>query len=211
MSLAPVKKTEKPPALEKNTTVACGAFLNFLRLLKNPRFTDKPYLAGGFARKWARRLMTLPGKIVARGAELAEVTEGSPAGKFLAGKMPTSLDGMSPNNPGLLALAAIPVAPAIKSHSLIAIKGNNQPPKGEDGVVKYTSAHQDYTESEFIVHGPHTCLNQADTIEEVRRILYLHLDQLPAGIVPIQRPGTPLHPERKSTNEVAPTLAPPHK
>lgn len=142
------------------------------------------YLAGGFARKWARRLMTLPGKLATRGKEVLQLTQGSTAGKFFGNKMPTSLDSMSPKNPMLLAVAELPVSPRIKSHSLIAIKGDDQPPAGEDGIVKYTSAHQSYTDSEFIVHGPHTCLNQPDTIEEVRRILHLHLDQLPADMKP---------------------------
>ena len=145
------------------------------------------YLAGSFARKWARRLMTLPGKLVAQGTELIQVSQGSAGGKFMAGKMPTSLDGMSPKNPALLAMADIPVSPSVKAHSLIAIQGDDQPPNGGDGVVKYTSAHQDYTESEFIVRGPHTCLNQADTIEEVRRILYEHLNGLPADVKPAAR------------------------
>jgi hypothetical protein len=47
--------------------------------------------------------------------------------------------------------------------------------------VAYSSAHQDYTESEFIVRSYHTCLDQPATIEEVRRILHEHLKQLPNG------------------------------
>ena len=49
---------------------------------------------------------------------------------------------------------------------------------GKDGVVAYQSAHVDYVESEFIVKCKHSCLNHPATIEEVRRILHLHLDQL---------------------------------
>lgn len=144
------------------------------------------YLAGGFARKWARRLMSLPAKMVARSKDVFDLTQGSEAGKFLAGKMPTSLDGMSPKNPGLLKVAEIPVSPPIKSHSIIAIEGKDEPPKGGDGVVKYTSAHQAYTDSEFIVRNYHSCLDNPYTIEEVRRILYEHLNQLPPGALPIK-------------------------
>jgi hypothetical protein len=42
--------------------------------------------------------------------------------------------------------------------------------------VKYTSAHVDYVDSELIVRSFHTCLEQPVAIEEVRRILHLHLN-----------------------------------
>ena len=86
---------------------------------------------------------------------------------------------MSPKNPGLLAVAEIPVVPGVKAHSIVSIDGNDQPPKGGDGVVKYVSAHVDYVESELIVRSYHTCLDKPATIEEVRRILHEHLEQLP--------------------------------
>ena len=85
---------------------------------------------------------------------------------------------MSPKNPGLLAVAEIPVVPEIKAHSIIAVEGEGDYHKGKDGLVAYQSAHVDYVESEFIVRSYHSCLNQPATIEEVRRILHLHLQQL---------------------------------
>jgi hypothetical protein len=82
---------------------------------------------------------------------------------------------MSPRNPWLLALAGIPVAPHVRAHSIIALKGDAVPPAGADGVVKYTSAHVPYVDSEFIVRSAHTCQDQPLAIEEVRRILLEHL------------------------------------
>jgi len=137
------------------------------------------YLSGSFARRWAQRLVSLPGALVARGKDFMRLTEGSEAGKFFRGKIPTSLDGMSPKNPALLVMADIAVAPTVKAYSIVAIDGKDQPPKGGDGIVKYTSAHVDYVESEYIVRSFHSCLNQPATIEEVRRILRQNLDQLP--------------------------------
>jgi hypothetical protein len=107
------------------------------------------------------------------------LSEGSSAGKFFHGNLPTSLDGMSPKNPGLLVLAEIPVSPPIKSHSIVAIDGDDQPPEGADGIVKYTSAHVDGVESEVIVRSYHTCLNHPATIQEVLRILHQNLEDLP--------------------------------
>ena len=42
-------------------------------------------------------------------------------------------------------------------------------------MVKYTSAHVDYAESEFIVRSGHSCQGNPLTIEEVRRILLRQL------------------------------------
>lgn len=89
----------------------------------------------------------------------------------------TSLDVMSPDSPVLKTMVNIPLAPWITGHSIIAIDGNDIPPEGDDGVVKYTSAHVDYVESEFIVRSGHSSQGNPLTIEEVRRILFKHLQQ----------------------------------
>ena len=83
---------------------------------------------------------------------------------------------MSPKNPVLLALAEIPVSPSVKAHSIIPVKDEGDLQRGRDGVVAYPSAHVDYVESELVVRGGHSCLNQPATIEEVRRILHEHLN-----------------------------------
>jgi len=55
------------------------------------------------------------------------------------------------------------------------VKGNGPPELGNDGVVKYTSAHVEYVDSEFVVRSGHGCQGNPRTIEEVRRILLEHL------------------------------------
>jgi hypothetical protein len=87
---------------------------------------------------------------------------------------------MSPRNPIQLALADIPLAPGVKGHSIIPVKGKGDYHKGKDGLVAYDSAHVDYVESEFIVRGPHSCQDLPPTIEEVSRILHEHVASLPA-------------------------------
>ena len=119
--------------------------------------------------------VALPSAMATRGKDVLRVAEGSEVGKFFGGRIPTSLDGMSPKNPALLVMSDIPVVPGVKAHSIVSIDGDDPPPKGGDGVVKYGSAHVDYVESEFIVRSYHTCLDQPATIEEVRRILLEHL------------------------------------
>ncbi len=48
-------------------------------------------------------------------------------------------------------------------------------------MVKYTSAHVDYAESEFIVRSDHSCQGNPLTIEEVRRILLENLGEAKSG------------------------------
>lgn|GEM_PF-4581236 len=44
-------------------------------------------------------------------------------------------------------------------------------------MVKYTSAHIAGVESELVVRSGHSCQGNPTTIEEVRRILLMHLRQ----------------------------------
>ena len=46
--------------------------------------------------------------------------------------------------------------------------------EGDDGVVKYSSAHIEGVESELVVRSSHSTQGRPETIEEVRRILLLH-------------------------------------
>jgi pimeloyl-ACP methyl ester carboxylesterase len=133
------------------------------------------YQIGGFLRTLADWFVALPGKVVDRSKELAGLSKSLNLPVELK-DAPTSLDSMSPKNPFMLALAEIPVAPGVKSHSIVAVEGHGDYHEGADGVVKYTSAHQDYTDSEFIVDSFHSCLSQPATIEEVRRILREHAE-----------------------------------
>ena len=136
------------------------------------------YRASSFTRRLVSGLISLPGTVVSKGQNTLAFTKQSKAGKFLRGSMPTSLDSMSPENPLLLVLADSPVAPGIKAHSIIPVKGEGDFHEGRDGVVSYQSAHVGYADSEFIVRGPHSCQNLPATIEEVRRILHEHLRHL---------------------------------
>ena len=134
------------------------------------------FLAGDWVRNLVRRLVSLPVDIVkqtvimGKALAAAQVPE-----EWRFRENHTSIDSMSPKNPALLALADIPLAPGIKGHSIISVQGDGDPTQGDDGVVAYQSAHVDYVASEFIVKSGHSCQGHPLTIEEVRRILLLHL------------------------------------
>ncbi|MBI5062675.1 MAG: hypothetical protein HZB87_04190 [Desulfatitalea sp.] len=150
-----------------------------LKFVRRVVFISTPhhgsYLAGQWARRLARSIIMLPVDLVQTTSELFSTAE-KIGMKGVTAEFGTSLDSMSPKNTGLLTLAAIPLAPGIKGHSIIAIDGDETPPDGADGVVEYRSAHVDYVESEFIVRSGHSCQAHPLVIEEVRRILLTHLE-----------------------------------
>ena len=170
---------EFPESEEQRAKLRRLVFLEPLPFVRRLIFISTPhrgsYLASSFVRRLASKLMSLPNLTVNATRDAASRLKGDSAERLLRGKMPTSLDSMSPKNPGLLALAEIPVAPSIKAHSIIPVKQEGDLQQGKDGVVAYTSAHVTYVESELVVHGSHSCQNLPVTIEEVRRILHEHL------------------------------------
>jgi pimeloyl-ACP methyl ester carboxylesterase len=135
------------------------------------------FLAGDWVRELVRRLVFLPVDIVKQtvilGKALATVQVPE---EWRISENRTSIDSMSPKNPSLLALSEIPLAPGVKGHSIIAVEGEGELTELDDGVVEYKSAHVGYVDSEFIVKSGHSCQGHPLTIEEVRRILLLHLD-----------------------------------
>jgi len=134
------------------------------------------YRNTSFIQNLLNRFMSFPSDLVEASANLAQLKDTLNLPPALRRGVPTSLNSMATDNPFMLTLAEIPVAPGIQANSIIAIRGNDQPPNGSDGVVQYTSAHVDYAESEFIVRSGHSCQGHPLTIEEVRRILLKNIN-----------------------------------
>jgi pimeloyl-ACP methyl ester carboxylesterase len=135
------------------------------------------YQNTSFVQNFLARFMNFPSELMDASASLLKLKDTIQLPASVRNGVPSSLNGMATDNPFMLTLADIPVAPGIKCNSIIAIKGNDQPPNGADGVVKYASAHVDYAESEFIVRSGHSAQGNPLTIEEVRRILLENLGE----------------------------------
>jgi len=92
----------------------------------------------------------------------------------LAGlKTPTSIRGLSPHSPVLIGLDKLSIkAP---HHSIIGDRGRGDSPNGSDGVVPYRSAHLESAQSEKIIPYGHSGYQSPEAIEELLRILRLHL------------------------------------
>ena len=93
----------------------------------------------------------------------------------------SAVDNMSPRNRFIQALQDIPVTPSVTVNSIVAVEGDGPVKDGDDGVVKYSSAHIEPVESELIVKSSHSTQGNPHTIEEVRRILHLHAGLKPGG------------------------------
>lgn len=123
-----------------------------------------------------RRLLSLPFTLTGVAADLAR-NPGAGAGLVI----PSAVDNMSPRHHFIRALQEIPVAPSITVNSIVAVEGDGPVEEGDDGVVKYSSAHLNGVQSELIVKSAHSTQGNPHTIEEVRRILRLHLGLKPAA------------------------------
>lgn len=86
---------------------------------------------------------------------------------------PPSVHGLSPKSPLLLALDTRPMR--VPHHTIAGDRGKGNSPNSSDGVVPYGSSHLATAQSELIVPGPHGSYALPQTVEELRRILHLHL------------------------------------
>jgi pimeloyl-ACP methyl ester carboxylesterase len=145
------------------------------------------YLAGPqIVRRLIHRLVTLPGDLVASSAEIVgAMREG---GLVDVDRLPTSIDNMDPGNRFIKALQEIPIDPGVKAHSIIAVTQTKDIEHGDDGVVKYQSAHIADVESELVVNSSHSAQANPHTIGEVKRILLEHLRVFQASAPVSHRP-----------------------
>jgi triacylglycerol esterase/lipase EstA (alpha/beta hydrolase family) len=124
-----------------------------------------------------RRLSNLAARFIKFPKEILQASGGALQGNIFdviftaTHRLPTSVDDMTPGQPFNKALASLHVAPGVAQHSIIAVKDDGPPEKGNDGLVKYTSAHLADAASEVVVRSGHSCQSAPEVIDEVRRIL----------------------------------------
>ena len=129
------------------------------------------FQALGMLGQLASWLVNLPGRFTRLSFDLLTLQrQGFVLGPFSG--IPTSITNMNPDNRFIRALASIPIADGVAAHSIIAVEGDGPPEDGDDGIVKYSSAHIDGVASEKIVRSAHSTQGHPDTIQEVKRILF---------------------------------------
>jgi pimeloyl-ACP methyl ester carboxylesterase len=160
--------------LRKDLFVKPLPFVNRLVFIATPQRGS--YVSGSWAAHQIAKFVKLPGRVVSGIADV--MTNNFDAMKFnLQGGQLGSVSAMEPGSPLMTSLAPLPLAPGVSGHSIIAVMDEGPLEEGTDGVVKYTSAHLEEVDSEFIVRSGHSCQSNPHTIQEVRRILLLHAEE----------------------------------
>lgn len=128
-------------------------------------------MASGGLGRLGISLITLPLTLAKRmtgaltNAELIQLTGSE--------RLPNSVSGLKPSNPVFAVVNSAPITAPY--HSIIGDRGKGNSPNSTDGVVPYWSSHLDGAKSELIVPGPHSSCALPETIQELDRILKLHL------------------------------------
>jgi hypothetical protein len=162
-----------------------GLFVEPLPMVNRVVFVCTPhrgsYVAGrNFIANTVRRLLTLPLTLTGAFADLAKHPEILKSG--ITPVVPSAVDNMSPRNTFIKTLQTIPVASNISVNSIIGVDGDGPIETGNDGVVEYSSAHIEPVESELVVRWNHSLQGRPETIEEIRRILRLHIGLKTEGL-----------------------------
>jgi hypothetical protein len=134
------------------------------------------YVAGSWISHQLTRFIKLPGHLVAGLSDVMTQNQDKLTLKFQSGRF-SSVDAMTPGSPLVSVLAPLPISSNVAAHSIIAVKGDGPKEDGEDGVVAYSSAHLEDVDSELVVRSGHSSQGNPHTIEEVLRILLLHVGQ----------------------------------
>ncbi|MGF1580992.1 MAG: esterase/lipase family protein [Gemmataceae bacterium] len=164
-------------------------FFEQQRCIKRVVFLGTPHrgsnLSPSLLGRTVNSLIRLPKKLMKVTDDLTSRNPGFwkvNGGLWYNGRIPTSIDLLSPKSPALHVLAERPPPQGVKYHSVIGVY-NGTGKTSDDGVVHYSSAHVDGSESELLVPGHHIVLHQHPrTMLEVRRILYLHLHELDSRV-----------------------------
>jgi hypothetical protein len=160
-----------------------GLIFKPLPFVKEVIFVATPhrgsYQALGLLGNLASWLVNLPGRFTKMSLDILTLQrQGFVLGPFSG--IPTSITNMNPDNRFIKSLAEIPIADGVVAHSIIAVQGDGPPEQGDDGVVKYLSAHIDGVASEKIVRSGHSTQGHPETIQEVKRILVERAERLQA-------------------------------
>jgi len=156
-------------------------FLEPLPFIERVVFLATPhggsYIAGSWVAHQVARFIQLPVDLTQAFADLAIGDREAVAMQNSETLIPTSVDNMTPGNTFIQVLRSLPMAPSVKGHSIIAVQGDPSHEKANDGVVEYRSAHLPEAVSERIVRSGHSLQAHPDTIAEMRRILFAHLEE----------------------------------
>ena len=128
--------------------------------------------------RWTSSMITIPRKISSRVHGVAEtLMVKTKLIKERKLKLSTGIDNLDPDDKTLMLLSEIPFRGKVPFHTVCGNHVKSGVPGGTDGIVPYWSSHLDGAASELIVKFGHSVQEDEAAIEEVRRILLLHLKE----------------------------------
>jgi hypothetical protein len=145
----------------------------------------------GSVRAIGTRLVVLPDPLRAAHRRLVAANPpGSFRGPFRE-RLPSSIDELEWGSRILTGLAGLAHPPALKVHTIVAVRPGSPSGHRTDGVVSYESAYVAGAASEKLVSAGHYCLDLPEVIGEVRRILQEHAATPEPPGRPVMRCETP--------------------
>jgi len=138
------------------------------------------YEAQSFSARLGSYLLQLPKSLLSRESAITRINqtlvpEYSKVKEKMRNRYFTGIDNLDPDNPFVLANGNSPLKAGLPYHCIIANSERDGAPEGDDGTVPYWSSHLDNAESELIVKSNHSVQRRPAAIQEVLRILLLHL------------------------------------
>ena len=176
-----------PPQRLRGDKQVIRQVVDGLHFRRNPRvvrsiFAATPHRGSNLAESWighiAASLIRLPASLH---SEIVAIVSANPdaatanAKAFHREMNFSSVSTLSPRDPALQALAALPIE--VPFHSIIGRKSGGAVETSSDGVVPYTSSHLNGASSELVVRSGHGVCENADAQREVIRILRLELQR----------------------------------
>ncbi len=181
-SKTPFESLSLPP--EDKDAVSRSFFFTRRPYVSRVVFISVPHrgseLALGTVGNLGRALITLPLTVLKPLTSVTAALAQKAAhvgGPGVPDKLPTGVDSLSPKSSTLKTLVEHPIA--VPYHSIVGNEKVADVAGGTDGVVPYWSSHLEGALSEKIVHSGHSAQDHPLAIREVRRILLLHLKELP--------------------------------
>ena len=153
-----------------------------LPFVKRVVFISVPHRGSALAStsigKFGARCVRLPATLIKRQHEIFENLLKTGTVKEEIPVM-TGIDNLAPDNFAITLLNTLEMNKNIPYHSIIGNRSGNGIPGGSDGIVPYSSSHIDNVSSELVVKSGHSAQQNPLAIQELRRILLLHLKDYP--------------------------------
>lgn len=145
----------------------------------------------GFVRSIGARFVVLPDALRAVHQRLVAGNAPDFFREPFRNGLPSSIDELGYGSPILTGLLDLAHPPALKVHSIIAVRPDSPRGHWTDGLVSYESAHVAGADSEKLVAAGHFCLDRPEVIDEVRRILVEHASAAEPRGRPVMPSATP--------------------